>query len=330
MSKKSQLLSISAVLLLSIFSPVQSEAADSEPVELAVESAPLQENDTGCNLESFLTVTGDAANANYADPYLNVRCVNGLIMVEANGIPNFEFVQITPNGLQEINHHWQIPANPVPAESTTEVPLLGPIAITVTGMPIFGPTEAPRDNFADPFLDQILDFCNGHTAQGGYYHFHARPDCLFENIEGNPALVMGYAFDGYPIMAPYICLDESCSQVQKVESSYQRVSDSVFGWEAHAYVEESGDLDECNGRTDIDGQYRYYATDTFPYIIGCYRGVVNTANWVGNPIFASDVLSGNFDFSSAQPGGQPPQGPHPGGQPPNGQPPQGNAPPPRQ
>lgn len=53
----------------------------------------------------------------------------------------------------------------------------------------------------DPFLDMLLDYCNGHTAPGGVYHFHARPECLFgdDDTEG---LVLGHAFDGYPILAP--------------------------------------------------------------------------------------------------------------------------------
>ena len=48
-------------------------------------------------------------------------------------------------------------------------------------------------------------------------------------------------------------------------------------WAAHTYVAGAGDLDECNGLTDADGNYAYYTTDTFPYIIGCYSGVVDLA-----------------------------------------------------
>jgi len=33
----------------------------------------------------------------------------------------------------------------------------------------------------------------------------------------------------------------------------------------------SGSLDECNGRM-VAGQYRYYATERFPYLPRCLRG----------------------------------------------------------
>jgi hypothetical protein len=32
-----------------------------------------------------------------------------------------------------------------------------------------------------------------------------------------------------------------------------------------------GDLDECNGMT-VDGQYGYYVTDAYPWVMRCYRG----------------------------------------------------------
>ena len=54
-------------------------------------------------------------------------------------------------------------------------------------------------------------------------------------------------------------------------------TESLFAtdtWAAHTYVEGSGDLDECNGLTDDAGNYAYYTTDTFPYVLGCYTGVV--------------------------------------------------------
>ena len=135
--------------------------------------------------------------------------------------------------------------------------------------------EAAPQGWGDPYLDEILDFCNGHTAFRGEYHFHARPDCLFEDIEGNPALVVAYALDGYPILAPYACEDTACSLIKKVESSWQRTQNVQAAWEAHEYVAGSGDLDRCNGMILADGSYAYFATDTFPYFLGCYRGVVD-------------------------------------------------------
>ena len=241
----------------------QTATAAGEPIA-AVETA------TDCPTEHFLDVSTYTQGT--VQPQLNVTCTADTVIVESNGIPNFEFVQITPSALQVQSHHWQFPLQPTMADTLTDIPLLGPIAVAVNGMPIYGPNEGGDLGYGDPYLDQILDYCNGHTGPRGEYHFHARPDCLFEDMEGNVSLVIAYAFDGYPILAPYICVDTVCSQTKKVQSSWQRTSNVKEAWEAHEYVAGSGDLDQCNGMTGPDGSYRYYATDTFPYFLGCYRG----------------------------------------------------------
>ena len=126
--------------------------------------------------------------------------------ISSNGIPNFEFTPLTPNDLQVANQTTTIPTNPEIASETTSIPLLGTVAIAVNGLPIFGPNEAGNLGYGDPYLDAILDFCNGHTGAGGQYHFHAVPSCLFDNYEGKVGLVVGYALDGFPILAPYACV----------------------------------------------------------------------------------------------------------------------------
>lgn len=157
----------------------------------------------------------------------------------------------------------------------------------MTGLPIFGPTENPMDGYRDPVLDDslrnLLDECNGHTAPGGVYHFHARPDCLVASLGGERrGLVIGYAFDGYPILAPLICEDAACTTTTRVTSSWRLTLDEYSlatrgpAWDIHEHVEGLGDLDECNGLAIDDPaapyDYAYFATDTFPYFLGCYRG----------------------------------------------------------
>ncbi len=272
------------VELVSIAQP-QSETAVSTNPQLNNQPAASQAD---CPTENFIHVTADPANSAYAAPELNVTCTATSLIVSANGIPSYEFVSLTPNGLSAQNYQWEIPLNPVAAETETAVPLTGPIGIAVNGMPLFAPNEAPQDNYGDAYLDGLLDYCNGHTAQGGTYHYHARPDCLFENIESNPYLVIGYSFDGYPVLAPYACTDAACTNVVKIESSYQQTGDGYQRgdntWEAHTYVENLSPLDECNGMTLGDGSYAYFATDTFPYFLGCYHGVVtNNQSAPNNP-----------------------------------------------
>ena len=224
------------------------------------------------------------AGAGYPAPTLSAACEADVFVVRSNGIPTFEFVPITPNDLAAQSYAWQIPRTPARAATTTEVPLLGAAAITVTGMPIFGPTENPMDGYRDPFLDDMLnnlmDECNGHTAPRGVYHFHASPTCLITSLGGEArGLVVGWAFDGYPILAPVVCEDASCTTTTRVTSSWRltlaEYTAATRGpaWDIHEYVEGLGDLDGLSiDDPESPYDYAYFATDSFPYFMGCYRG----------------------------------------------------------
>lgn len=47
-------------------------------------------------------------------------------------------------------------------------------------------------------------------------------------------------------------------------------------WDVHVYEAGLGDLDRCNGLAITEPgakyDYAYFATDTFPYFMGCYHG----------------------------------------------------------
>ena len=83
-------------------------------------------------------------------------------------------------------------------------------------------------------------------------------------------------------LAPLVCEDASCTSTRRVQSSWRlTLSDYTMAtrgaaWDIHEYVEGLGDLDECNGLPidDADAAYdhAYFATDSFPYFLGCYRG----------------------------------------------------------
>ncbi len=97
--------------------------------------------------------------------------------------------------------------------------------------------------------------------------------------------------DGFPIYARYgySIADDASSVLKSVTGSYQLVSNASASrpsiatyplgtfqqdWE---YVEDSGDLDECNGRVGVtpefpEGIYHYYATDSYPNFQRCIKG----------------------------------------------------------
>ena len=63
----------------------------------------------------------------------------------------------------------------------------------------------PNTLTGDPYVNQILDFCHGHTGGQGDYHFHAAPECLIQHPDGSEEHynIVGFALEGYPLIAYY-------------------------------------------------------------------------------------------------------------------------------
>lgn len=122
------------------------------------------------------------------------------------------------------------------------------------------------------------DICNGHSDTKHQYHYHMPPICYLKSMgvefadehswwidedevrdfaemknmfpqTAPPSPVVGFALDGYPIYGPY-------------DNAGNRMSSSAYG----------GDVDECNGKKDSDGNYGYYLTVDPPFAPPCLRG----------------------------------------------------------
>lgn len=226
-------------------------------------------------------LTQAAANANpapcapadyfrVAGPGVSVSCRGGLLVVETDGVPMHEVGhEVGTRGRHQMRAHDQtfyIPLNPQMATEPSEVPVLGPIAITVTGVVIFSPNTAPDFNWSDANAIGLLDGCNGHVSPHGHYHYHGAPACPFEGEMWEDE-VIGYAFDGFPII-----------QDSAQSSSWQLTDPGLEpAWERNTFVENSGTLDQCNGREDPESEdeYAYIATADFPYNLGCYAGEID-------------------------------------------------------
>jgi len=270
------------------------EGGDDDPTgDGADDGATDDDGDDGpiddCPDEEFPALTPHPANSAYPDPELSVTCTNDMMTVEANGIPAYEFVQTTPNALQAQDHAWQVPLHPEHTGVATNIPLLGPAAVAVNGVPIYGPNEgAFPDPYGDPIYNDILDDCLGHTAGMGDYHNHALVvECLRgETPAGEPSPIIAYAFDGYPIYGPLGCTDDACSEVVQYQSGWVLTGNpGTYAWDAYSYLPSGDDtvLDKCNGRVLPDGTYAYHATAGFPYIIGCYAGTPVDNGGMGMP-----------------------------------------------
>ena len=252
----------------------------------------------------------------YPDPELEVSFDDDSIVVESNGIPTFEFVSTTPNGLRGQNFEWQIPRHPEPADELTQIPLLGTVAITTAGLPIYGPNEAQIPHpYGDPYINGILDYCHGHTGGQADYHFHFAPTCVIEAPDGTEEHynIIGFALDGYPIIAHYKGIhgqtgDEAFGWQEvsgyEPDANYKEEvidggANSTYAWDNYNYEakRKGRTLDECNGRAlgkvelasgaTFDEEsffgfdYGYFVTAEFPYFLAKYHGTPNAAGGGG-------------------------------------------------
>lgn len=230
----------------------------------------------------------------------------------SDAIPNHDFNDSSADfggevAEQDITH--TIARNPSFAASVTYMTqetkngiMLNGVRLDIISAGCYDPTNPDADGNGnvtigcqsnDPWLLDPLstdhkfgaDLHNAHTQPGGMYHYHGNPKAMFDDNPGsNGSPVIGFAADGFPIYGSYF-LDSDTGQVRKATSSYQlkdgaRVAidgvnpggdySGIYNddWE---YVAGLGDLDECNGMT-VDGQYGYYAIDSYPWVIKCYKG----------------------------------------------------------
>jgi hypothetical protein len=287
-----------------------------------------------CPVTSFPDLSQSVgAGAGYAKPALSVACSKTELKVTSNGMISFAFEPKTPNALSTQEWSWSVPLNPVKASATTTIRnVLGTLGFTVSGLPIYGPTEGPQppaQAFGDPVYNKIMDTCGGHTGPAREYHHHAIT--LAQQCNLSKQKILGYALDGFPIYTTLGCLNTKCTKSALMKSGYVKTGDpTTNSWDAYTYKtsKATGVLDACNGRTQPDGTYGYHATTGFPYIIGCFTGTAAiTAGRAAEPMppmGGQPPAGGPPPKDGALPGGgQPPAG---GPPPPNGQPPMGGPP----
>ena len=220
--------------------------------------------------------------------------------ISSNSIPNHDFndgARGFPNNVGEVSESFSFTATPSPAASTTPLTidqdnaiLLNGVKVDVLAAACFGVGDE-RTGCNDPDqpwrLDPMhgpngfnVDMNNAHAQPDGAYHYHGPPP-IFNGDSETPSGVIGFAADGYPIFGPYF---DAGGTLRPATSSYRLksgdrptgASDPGGSYDGtyrddYEYVAGQGDLDECNGMS-INGQYGYYVTTDFPYLVGCYTG----------------------------------------------------------
>lgn len=234
---------------------------------------------------------------------------DGYRYIKSNGIPDHKTGQFpgrgNPNSIRPQEYTFKAPVEPKPADEPTRAG--GPIlfGVALNGV-VFDPGTAEWWN-DDPAagwnyeaiggkIDLGLDKSNAHVQPTGAYHYHGIPLGLLDKLShGHPddkMTLVGWAADGYPIYAGFGHADanDPKSPLKKLRPGYHLKSgsrperpegpggkyDGNFTRDFE-FVDESGDLDECNGRTGVTpefpkGTYYYVLTDTFPYVPRMFHG----------------------------------------------------------
>lgn len=240
---------------------------------------------------------------------LTVEVSNGKCIFTTNAIPNHDFNDggnAFPNNVLEQNHVFKISTSPTKAEAVTELSLRLDTAILLNGVKVdllaagcfgIGDGKVGCNDMSTPWrFDPMhpangfrVDSHNAHAQPDGTYHYHGSPYALFADDNTQSSPVIGFAADGYAIYGAYIedPVLGGGQGIRKANSSYRlkegdRINDDgsiappggnydgTFR-DDYEYVKGLGDLDQCNGMI-INGQYGYYITDNYPYVLACFTG----------------------------------------------------------
>jgi hypothetical protein len=216
----------------------------------------------------------EAAPAHPFDANVHVTVTDDYVIVKSDGIPNHPTAQFpnknNPNTIRPQSYTFYIPRKPRRADKPSRLPM-GPIGVAINGIPFYNPFNAEGLDAVTGLYAEVFDSCCGHPDMMGRYHYHKYPVCLktrFHDTPGEHSPLIGYAFDGYAIYGP------------RGENG-----------------QPPRDLDNCNGHTDAKRGYHYHVSATFPYILGGYRGVVETRNFDAPGLHGMQPNNGRFRAS---------------------------------
>jgi hypothetical protein len=224
-------------------------------------------------------------------------------VVRSTGLPGHPTGQFpnrgNPNRISEQDYHFRMPLQPVQNGYTTPLRMGQSFGVALNGIPFDpGANEFWQNDRSSGWQYEAMslgprlgiDQSHAHVQPNGAYHYHGVPTALLELLSSSrQPVLLGYAADGFPIYAQsgYSDPKNSQSALKKLHSSYRLKSgtrpdgpggqyDGLFVRD-YEYVPGLGDLDDCNGRFAVAGEYpqgtyQYVITDEFPYIPRAFKG----------------------------------------------------------
>ncbi|RQM26474.1 hypothetical protein B5M09_002920 [Aphanomyces astaci] len=234
---------------------------------------------TPINLQDLVVFPQNRENSIWLNAAsVSVTTTATTVIVSSTGLPDGP-LGLFPNALNSNsvlpqNYQFRIPRSPVKAGTRTPLPSGAAIGVLLNGIPLYNTIDTDGNSLLDPRIVRhlVLDKCNGYVDATGAYRYYAPPDCLLDALNerpGDPSPLIGFAFDGFPIYGRF---DESGNVPT--------------------------DLDRCNGRTNQAGMYQYHVTDSPPYTLGCFTGVVPPSTL---PFYRSLATSSAISIKSSPP-----------------------------
>ncbi len=285
---------------------IRGEGGDS-PIDIT--NATLSSRNANCAdyVQRYQSTVLDVNNSQIFNGDLAISLVNGKCIFQTNNIPNHDFNDggtAFPNDVSAQNITFEITATPSHALTSSNISLQRDNAILLNGVKVdllaaacygvgdgkIGCNDINQLWRYDPMFVANgfkVDSHNAHSQPNGSYHYHGKPNAFYDvENTGVESPLIGFAADGYPIYGPFF---DDGNTVREALSSYQVISgnrpdstgnpggtyDGTYR-DDYQYVDNSGDLDECNGMT-IDGSYGYYITDGFPYVLTCFKGTPDSS-----------------------------------------------------
>ena len=157
-------------------------------------------------------------------------------------------MNLNPNRIAQQGYEFRIPLHPAINPNGPADTFLGPIGVSINGVPFFNEYESPTETLTNQVI-QSFDPGNGHPAPQGRYHYHFPPESLITVTEDN---FLGFAGDGFPVYGP-----------KNPDGNNAQNLDDYHG--------------EFGPTPDFpDSIYHYHTNFTSPYIIGAFAGTLGT------------------------------------------------------
>jgi len=278
------------------------DAGDADtPIDIT--GAILVDQSTSCAdyVNEYQATATDVINNTVHQAELLITSDGQHCTFSSNALPNHDFndgSRSFPHTVSAQDDHFTVPVSPAVAAETTALSLTIDNAIMLNGVRVdilaagcfgvgdgrIGCNDISQPWRYDPMFPAagfLVDSHNAHSQPDGTYHYHGEPKALFSSDGNTVSPVVGFAADGFPVVGSFI--DDS-GTVRAVISSYRLKSgarpsgnnqpggtyDGTFR-DDYEYISGLGDLDECNGQMTPTG-YQYHITDSFPYVLGCFKG----------------------------------------------------------